>query len=1005
MSPNIQTQVKCIKQWCIINNYEYKKLATPKDIKNMFNLLKYNKCTTSTDPFVLNYYGIYYSLHKNIPNMYKCYNLAIDKGCITSLHNLGFYYQNLLKTDNSEENINNMKKYYNLVIEKCAHIDRSSPYFNSYIYTLNNFGDYYSKLNDEENMLKYYNMGIDVKSHTVFNYLGRYYERVQQFDMAKKFYLIGSEKKDKYAAFNLGVYYANNNDIDNMLKYYLLSIELGYAKAAYYVGRHYYDKKDYNIAIKYYNLGVKKGDTEAMDKLGRHYEIMKDYPKMFKFFTMAIDRNCIDAMVNLGRYYKKQNNFNEMLKLYQMAYEKGDVDVNRLLGDYYATVDDVFNMLKYYEIGADKKNSECIKKLIDYYKSVNGDDGDNGDNGDNGKDGTDNSDKIAKYCEIGFNTKEITTMSYVLHYYEGIKDYTNADKYLELIMKEDNIMLWNDTGVVYHNQIVNVHIYNNAEVDSHTMRLRENMEKLYLLAINKNYGQAMRNLALYYKTQSDYNPESVECRDEMIKYYELACETGHVPSMIEFGDYYYNLKDHLNLLKYYNMAIDKGDTTKLVTLAEYCEKKMDYVNMIKYYSLSVDCGNDNSMNWLGYYYKQKREYEPMLKYLLMGVEKGNVSAMCNLGDYYRDITEYDKMKKCYEMGIKVGNAIAMNNYGYYHSVVNHSSKKLIKKYYGMSIKNGNLIAIDNLAAYYRDTKNYDKMKTHALSGMEKGSRESCGILGKYYFDRGEYDDAIRCFDLGLERKSILSIGGFNTYLEKSFDVKLAFKHKTILFVPNRKKLDSMINMYIRLRVCIDNESKENKESKESKESKENKENNNDKDSNKDTDGMDKNNDKSDNDNINAPNDDDIDIETDDNVQQTNIGIELNKLYPNEEHDKEITMLIEQGKVARLTMPSYGKQRNVYFINDILGRGKIITDAYPIERIYAGRHLIGVYNMTYYNNMINTYNELNSIIKLNKETCCVCYHTHYSHPIAVCSHTVCTECHKKINICPICRGPK
>ena len=80
MSPNIQTQVKCIKQWCVTNNYEYKKLVAPKDIKNVFNLINYNKCTNATDPLVLNYYGVYYSLQKDISNMHKYYDLAINKG-------------------------------------------------------------------------------------------------------------------------------------------------------------------------------------------------------------------------------------------------------------------------------------------------------------------------------------------------------------------------------------------------------------------------------------------------------------------------------------------------------------------------------------------------------------------------------------------------------------------------------------------------------------------------------------------------------------------------------------------------------------------------------------------------------------------------------------------------------------------------------------------------------------------------------------------------------------
>ena len=971
MPSNICNQVQYIKKWCKLYDLEYIKIKSTSSIKKIHNVLKNGKCSNDiNDSKVLIFYGLYHFSRKDFSNMIECYKQAIEKGNIIAINNMGYHYQRLLKTDKTEENINNMKKYYNLVIEKCSHLKKSDKYFSSYLYTLHNLADYYANEGDNENALKYLQMGVDAGNTKSLNFLGRHYEKLKNNDMAIKYFLLGIEQKDKYAAFNLGANYGYKDE-ENMIKYYKLSFDYGYYKAAYYIGKYYYDKEEYDTAIKYYIKGTHKGDALSMDKLGRHYEKMKDYPKMFKFFQMAIDLHFTDSMKNLGLYYKSQNNYDEMIRLFKMARKNGSVSVFKDFGDYYKSIDDYNNMLHYYEQGVEKNNIDCINKLREYYKEQ--------------KDHL----NMIKYCEMGINIKDNNILKETLLYYEEENDYDTAEKYILLIIATDNEVFCNEVGVNYHTKIISTNMYAD-DINENPIALRNLncMMRFYTAAMDKNSGQTMRNVAFYYKTQLGYNPESVECKENMIKYYELSCANDHVPSMIEFGDYYYDLKDHHNLLKYYNMAIDKGDTSKLVTLALYFEARFDFKNKEKYYDLSAKSGNDSSMNLLGYYYMNKQNYTLMKKYLHMAIDKGNPQAMCNMGDYYRSIKDYGQMKKYYDKAVEKGNIVAMNNYGYYHAVVNSSDKKFVKKYYNMSINKGNLVAIDNLAGYYRDTKDYKRMIIYAQKGTDKGSTESPGILGKYYYEQNDYDNALKYLKIGLKRKSTYAVTGINMYLEKMFSVQIAYENNKVLTQANKKKLDHMINIYIQIQLCVDEEIECMEMEKIP-----------DDDFNLSFSELFKEKESEFvGDCIPQDNEIELDDNCDENDDNSNSNFVLTRLDVSNSQYEENTRKINIAK----NMPS---KCVTYTINHTISLYNFDSAIFPVKMMYVHKKYLSVSNAKLFNKAVDIYNELKQFMDLNKKTCCVCFENNYERSIATCSHTVCYKCYNKINICPICRGSK
>jgi TPR repeat protein len=86
--------------------------------------------------------------------------MAIEKGNIEAMYNLGYYYKEI------EKNYGEMKKYYMMAIEK------------GYDSAMNNLGYYYENIEKNyEEMKKYYIMAIEKGNINAMNNLGSYYKK------------------------------------------------------------------------------------------------------------------------------------------------------------------------------------------------------------------------------------------------------------------------------------------------------------------------------------------------------------------------------------------------------------------------------------------------------------------------------------------------------------------------------------------------------------------------------------------------------------------------------------------------------------------------------------------------------------------------------------------------------------------------------------------------------------------------------------------------------------
>ncbi len=110
----------------------------------------------------------------------------------------------------------------------------------------------------------------------------------------------------------------------------------------------------------------------------------------------------------------------------------------------------------------------------------------------------------------------------------------------------------------------------------------KNMIHYYELAIDKGHIISMYNLGLYYQKNKDYN--------SMIKYYKMATDKGHINSMFNFGLYYKRIKDYDNMIKYYKLASDKGHQKSKLKLDDYYKKNKPHKN--KEYNINKE---DNSI--------------------------------------------------------------------------------------------------------------------------------------------------------------------------------------------------------------------------------------------------------------------------------------------------------------------------------------------------------------------------------------------------------------------------
>jgi tetratricopeptide (TPR) repeat protein len=188
------------------------------------------------------------------------YNLFVNDIFPKVIPDDGILYNYIALYFKEQKDHDNMMKYYQMAIEK------------GIVYTMNNLGHYYKEQEDYDNMKKYYLMAIGQNNSNAMSYLGYYYQEKKDYVNMMKYLLMAFGQNNSNAMSYLGYYYQEQKDYVNMMKYLLMAIDQNNSNAMNYLGYYYQEQKDYDNMMKYYLMACKKGSRYANDTINDYLE-------------------------------------------------------------------------------------------------------------------------------------------------------------------------------------------------------------------------------------------------------------------------------------------------------------------------------------------------------------------------------------------------------------------------------------------------------------------------------------------------------------------------------------------------------------------------------------------------------------------------------------------------------------------------------------------------------------------------------------------------------------
>ena len=282
----------------------------------------------------------------------KYYLLAIDKGQVGALFNLGNLYVNKQKFVEAE-------KQYLLAIEK-GHIGA--------MYNLGLLCANQGKFAEAE---KYYLMAIEKGDVEAMYNLALMYFNLNNYTLAEKYYLLAIEKEHISAMFNLGNLYTAQGNFTDAEKCFLLATKRGHINAMCNLGNLYANQNKFEEAEKQYLLAIENGHIGAMCNLGNLYTNKRNFSEAEKYYLMAIERQDVSAIYNLGVLNDYQDKFADAEKCYLLAIEKGYVNAMYNLGVLYDNQGNTAQAEKYYLLAVNINNNNAFRNLAAIYYSQN----------------------------------------------------------------------------------------------------------------------------------------------------------------------------------------------------------------------------------------------------------------------------------------------------------------------------------------------------------------------------------------------------------------------------------------------------------------------------------------------------------------------------------------------------------------------------------------------------------------------------------------------------------
>ena len=228
------------------------------------------------------------------------------------------------------------KKYYLIALEKGS------------IEAMFNLGLYYEHCSNHDMMLKYYKMAAEHgESQSMFR-IGFHYE-YRDRDMMEKYYEMAIENGNSMAMFMMGKHYEFSNKYDMMKKYYTMAIEKGNTRAMVYLGS-YEEGVMPGSGLKYFEMAIERDESYAAVKIGNYYKDQKQYDKMEKYYVKAIEMGLFaDNMIviDLVAYYERNERYDDAIKYCVSGIKKHKGSAMTLAIKKYLTDEHISIVIKY----------------------------------------------------------------------------------------------------------------------------------------------------------------------------------------------------------------------------------------------------------------------------------------------------------------------------------------------------------------------------------------------------------------------------------------------------------------------------------------------------------------------------------------------------------------------------------------------------------------------------------------------------------------------------------
>jgi len=212
----------------------------------------------------------------NFANLFNCLKIAI------TFNNNKIFYQIYTKLYQTKDLQIMLDKFYTIASlwVKCATYCESDfgmmKFFlekgieNGCKDSMLKFAQYY-RTKDYENMLKYYNMAIELGNRDAMYSLAHYYHLDNKYEEMLKYYMMAIELGCIQSMTNLGIFYGEQNNFDEMKKYLEMAIYYGDAKAMQFLASYYDDtEKNEGKMVYYLKLGIEKEDDFCMAMYGEY---------------------------------------------------------------------------------------------------------------------------------------------------------------------------------------------------------------------------------------------------------------------------------------------------------------------------------------------------------------------------------------------------------------------------------------------------------------------------------------------------------------------------------------------------------------------------------------------------------------------------------------------------------------------------------------------------------------------------------------------------------------